>query len=54
MAGKWRVVTYLANEELLKKLEEWARSENRSVSNLAATILTKAIEEREKNSDRTK
>lgn len=44
MPSKWRVAVYL-NEEMQKALEQWAGEENRSVSNLAATILMKAIKE---------
>ncbi len=39
-----RTAVYL-NEEMQKALERWAGEENRSVSNLAATILMKAIKE---------
>jgi hypothetical protein len=41
-----RVTAYLA-QEAAKVLEEWAKSENRTVSNLAATILLNAIETRQ-------
>ena len=44
MPSRWRVAVYL-NEEMQKALEQWAGEENRSVSNLAATILMKAIKE---------
>lgn len=44
MPSRWRVAVYL-NEEMQKALERWAGEENRSVSNLAATILMKAIKE---------
>ena len=46
MPSRWRVAVYL-NEEMQKALEQWATDENRSVSNLAATILIKAIKERQ-------
>ncbi len=38
-------------EEPLNKLKEWAKQENRPSSNLAATILLKAIEEWEKQNE---
>lgn len=38
-----RVTAYLP-QEAAKVLEEWAKSENRTVSNLAATILLNSIE----------
>ena len=41
-----RVTAYLA-QEAAKVLEEWAKSENRTVSNLAATILLNAVETRQ-------
>lgn len=44
MPSRWRVAVYL-NEEMQKALEQWAAEENRSVSNLAATILINAIKE---------
>ncbi len=44
MPSKWRVAVYLP-EDKQKALEEWAASENRSTSNLAATIIIKALEE---------
>lgn len=40
-----RVTAYLAPDKA-KFLEQWAASENRTVSNLAATILLAAIEEK--------
>jgi hypothetical protein len=46
MPSRWRVAVYL-NEEMQKALEQWAGEENRSVSNLAATILISAIKERQ-------
>lgn len=47
MPSKWRVAVYL-NEEMQKILEHWAAEENRSVSNLAATILIEAIKKHQK------
>lgn len=44
MASKWKVTAYLP-EEVKKGLDEWAALEHRSISNLAATILIKALEE---------
>jgi hypothetical protein len=44
MPSRWRVAVYL-NEQMQKALEQWAAEENRSVSNLAATILMNAIKE---------
>ncbi len=44
MPSKWRVAVYLP-EDKQKALEEWAAFENRSTSNLAATIIIKALEE---------
>lgn len=46
MPSKWRIAVYLP-EDKQKALEQWAASENRSVSNLAATIIIKALEERQ-------
>lgn len=42
MPSRWRVTVYLP-EEMQKALEQWASNENRSTSNLAATILINAI-----------
>ena len=47
MPSKWRVTAYLP-EDTYKALEAWAASENRSLSNLAGTVLVKALEEYEK------
>ncbi|MBR8840373.1 MAG: hypothetical protein DSM106950_41910 [Stigonema ocellatum SAG 48.90 = DSM 106950] len=44
MPSRWRVTAYLP-EEMLRAIEQWATEENRSVSNLAATILINAIKE---------
>jgi metal-responsive CopG/Arc/MetJ family transcriptional regulator len=44
MPSRWRVTVYLP-EEMQKALEQWAAKENRSTSNLAATILIGAIKE---------
>jgi hypothetical protein len=48
MAIRYRVMVYFPDDEILKGLEEWAKEENRSVSNLAATILGKALQEKSK------
>jgi hypothetical protein len=45
--SKYRVCAYFADEKVLKLLERQAANENRSLSNLAATILMKAAEEYE-------
>ncbi|HEY9671313.1 MAG TPA: hypothetical protein V6D11_07710 [Waterburya sp.] len=47
MPSRSRIMVYLP-EEPLNKLKEWAKQENRPASNLAATVLLKAIEEWEK------
>jgi len=36
-------MVYFPDGEILKDLELWAKEENRSISNLAATILAKAV-----------
>jgi hypothetical protein len=41
-------VVYLT-EEKIEELKSWAEQENRPVSNLAATIILRALEERSKN-----
>ena len=41
-------MVYFPDGETLKGLEDWAKEENRSVSNLAATILTRALQEKTK------
>jgi hypothetical protein len=43
MPPRWRLTVYFSEEEPLKALEDWAAKENRSTSNLAATILLEAI-----------
>jgi len=48
MAIRYRVMVYFPDDEILKGLEKWAKEENRSVSNLAATILGKALQEKNK------
>lgn len=48
MPSRWRVTVYLP-EEMQKALEHWAANENRSTSNLAATILINAIKEYQDN-----
>lgn len=51
MPSKWRVTVYLG-EEWQKELERWAADENRSVSNLAATLLIEALKDkRQKDKD---
>jgi metal-responsive CopG/Arc/MetJ family transcriptional regulator len=44
MPSRWRVTVYLP-QEMQQALEHWAAAENRSTSNLAATILINAIKE---------
>jgi hypothetical protein len=51
MPSRWRVTVYLP-EEMQKALEEWAANENRSTSNLAATILMGAIKEYQGQNDK--
>lgn len=46
MPLKHKMTIYLTEEEK-KALEDWAASENRAVSNLAVTIIIKALEERQ-------
>lgn len=43
--SKWRVCAYFSDDEVVKILERQAVIENRSLSNLAATILMKAAKE---------
>jgi hypothetical protein len=50
MPSRWRVTVYLP-EEMQKALEQWAANENRSTSNLAATILIGAIKEYQEQND---
>jgi hypothetical protein len=45
MPPRWRLTVYFADEEPLKVLEAWAAEENRSTSNLAATLLLDAIKQ---------
>lgn len=45
--SKWRVCAYFPDDEVVKILERQALEENRSLSNLAATILMKAAKEYE-------
>lgn len=47
MPSKWRVCAYFADDEVVKILERQALEENRSLSNLAATILMKVAKEYE-------
>lgn len=46
MPSNWRITVTLP-ERIKTLIENWAESENRSVSNLAATILINAVEEKE-------
>ncbi len=46
MPSNWRITVTLP-ERIKNFIENWAESENRSVSNLAATILINAVEEKE-------
>lgn len=50
MPSKWRITVYLP-EATQKAIERRAASENRSISNLAATIIIKAMEEHQKQED---
>ncbi|MDZ7960964.1 MAG: hypothetical protein RMY34_24305 [Aulosira sp. DedQUE10] len=43
MPSRWRLTVNLT-EETLKGLEQWAKSQKRTSSNLAAAILTSALE----------
>jgi hypothetical protein len=45
--SKWRVCAYFSDDEVVKILERQAAIENRSLSNLVATILMKAAKELE-------
>jgi len=45
MPSRSRVMVYLP-EDKLQELKDWAKEENRPVSNLAATIILKILEER--------
>jgi hypothetical protein len=47
MPARYRLTVYFSDDTTLKKLEEWAKEENRSASNLAATLLNKAVQEKE-------
>ncbi|MBD2415940.1 hypothetical protein FACHB389_30180 [Nostoc calcicola FACHB-389] len=47
MPTRYRLTVYFSDETILKKLEEWAKEENRSASNLAATILSKAVQDKD-------
>lgn len=48
MPTRYRLTVYFSDETTLKKLEEWAKEENRSASNLAATLLAKAVQDKDK------
>lgn len=52
--SKWRVCAYFSDEEIVKILEKQAAEENRSLSNLAATILMKAAKEYEQKQESKK
>ncbi len=43
-----RLTVYFSDDTILKKIEEWAKEENRSASNLAATLLAKAAQDKDK------
>lgn len=49
--SKWRVCAYFSDVEIVKILEKQAAEENRSLSNLAATILMKAAREYEQKQE---
>jgi len=56
MGGKRRSVqvsSYLP-EDTAKDLEEWAKEEKRSVSNLAASILTDAVNSKKQSTEEKK
>lgn len=54
MPSKYRVCAYFGDDTILKILERQAAKENRSLSNLAATILMQAAEEFERLENRAK
>jgi len=43
MASRHRIMVYFTDGQTLKDLELWSKEENRSISNLAATLLAKAV-----------
>jgi hypothetical protein len=45
MPSRSRVLVYLP-EDKLEELKNWAKQENRPVSNLAATIILRALEDK--------
>lgn len=45
------IITLRTNEEIKKKLDEFALKENRSLNNFIITLLIKYIEEHEKKED---
>jgi len=53
MPSNWRITVTLP-ERIKTFIENWAESENRSVSNLAATILINAVEEKEASTKENK
>ena len=48
MSTRYRLTVYFSDDTTLKKIEEWAKEENRSASNLAATLLAKAVQDKDK------
>lgn len=51
--SKWRVCAYFSDDEVVKILERQAALENRSLSNLVATILMKAAKDYQQQQDST-
>lgn len=47
-------ISVVVDEELLHYLEQWADSEERSVSNLVVVLLKQAVEAREENQRQSK
>ncbi|NEP15021.1 MAG: hypothetical protein F6K14_33580 [Symploca sp. SIO2C1] len=47
MPSRSRIMVYLP-EDKLEEIKKWAQEQNRSVSNLAATIILEALENRAK------
>jgi len=52
MPSRSRVLVYLP-EDKLEELKNWAKQENRPVSNLAATIILRALEDKEEEREAT-
>ncbi|MGB3755051.1 MAG: hypothetical protein WBA07_01575 [Rivularia sp. (in: cyanobacteria)] len=46
---KLKLIGSYVEPDVHEKLVDWAEEENRSLSNLAATLLAKAVEEREQS-----